>query len=52
MGFPLLSGYDDIEQPYDMQEINWQRGDSETPEYKKASPLGLFPALEPGDGTS
>ena len=43
---------EEIGQPFDMQEINWQRGDSETPEYKKVSPLGLFPALELGDGTS
>ena len=43
---------EEIGQPFDMQKLNWQRGDSETPEYKKVSPLGLFPALELGDGTS
>ena len=43
---------EEIGQAYDMQELNWQRGDHETSEYKKVSSLGLFPALELGDGTS
>jgi glutathione S-transferase len=43
---------EEIGQPYDMQELDWQRGDTETPEYLKVSPLGLFPALELGDGTA
>jgi glutathione S-transferase len=43
---------EEIGQPFDMQELIWERGDTETPEYLKVSPLGLFPALELGDGTS
>jgi len=43
---------EEIGQPFDMQELIWERGDAETPEYLKVSPLGLFPALELGDGTS
>jgi glutathione S-transferase len=43
---------EEIGQPYDMQELIWDRGDTENPEYLKVSPLGLFPALELGDGTS
>ena len=43
---------EEIGQPYDMQELIWERGDTETPEYLIISPLGLFPALELGDGTS
>ena len=43
---------EEIGQPFDMQELIWERGDTKTPEYLKVSPLGLFPALELGDGTS
>ncbi len=43
---------EEIGQPFDMQELIWERGDTETPEYLKVSPLGLFPALELGDGTT
>jgi glutathione S-transferase len=43
---------EEIGLPFDMQELIWERGDTETPEYLKVSPLGLFPALELGDGTS
>ena len=43
---------EEIGKPYDMQELIWERGDTENPEYLKVSPLGLFPALELGDGTS
>ena len=43
---------EEIGEPFDMQELIWERGDTETPEYLKVSPLGLFPALELGDGTS
>lgn len=43
---------EEIGQPYDMQELIWERGDTKTPEYLKVSPLGLFPALELADGTS
>ncbi|NNE63620.1 MAG: glutathione S-transferase family protein [Gammaproteobacteria bacterium] len=43
---------EEIGQPYDMQELIWERGDTKTPEYLKVSPFGLFPALELGDGTS
>jgi glutathione S-transferase len=43
---------EEIGQSFDMQELVWERGDTESPEYLKVSPLGLFPALELGDGTS
>lgn len=43
---------EEIGQPYDMQELIWERGDTETPEYLKVSPLGFLPALELGDGAS
>ena len=43
---------EEIGQPFNMQELIWERGDTETLEYLKVSPLGLFPALELGDGTS
>jgi hypothetical protein len=35
---------EEIGQPYDMQELDWQRGDTETPEYLKF-PLWVFSRL-------
>ena len=43
---------EEIGQPFNMQELIWERGDTKTPEYLRVSPLGLFPALELDDGTS
>lgn len=43
---------EEIGQPFEMQELIWERGDTKTPDYLKVSPLGLFPALELGDGTA
>jgi glutathione S-transferase len=48
----VMAILEEIGQPFDMQELIWERGDTETPEYLRVSPLGLFPALELGDGTS
>ena len=48
----VMAILEEIGQPYDMQELIWERGDTETPEYLEISPLGLFPALELGDGTT
>jgi len=48
----VMAILEEIGQPYDKQELIWERGDTETPEYLKISPLGLFPALELGDRTT
>ena len=37
---------------FDLYEVDYDGGETQTPEYRRLQPLGLIPALKLGDGTS
>ena len=43
---------EELDVEFDLYEVDYDGGETQTPEYRQLQPLGLIPALELGDGRS
>lgn len=47
-----MAALEELGAEFDLYEVDYDGGETQTPEYRRLQPLGLIPALDLGDGTS